>query len=177
MARILHKLPVPQEDAVTFVREEMVRVRAFEAVAWVSLAPGNVYDPARLPRFPVLLDTGHTHNFSIQQRHLERWAGLRTEHLSLGRGEVRHQGRRLVLRAAALWIHPNERGSWERVAGRPPYRLDFVEGILVYPPGADFPRLPLLGLRAILTNKLRLTVDGDRGLVSLRSGPWWWPFA
>jgi hypothetical protein len=176
MARILYKLPVPSEDAVMFVRQEMARVRAFEAVAWVSLAPRNVFEPAGLPRFPVVLDTGHTHNFSIQEEQLVRWAGLRTDDLSLGRGDVRHRGRRLTLRAATLWIHPNERGSWERVTGRLPYRLDFAEGILVYPLGEDFPRLPLLGLRAIIRNRLRLTVEGDKGLVSLRSGPWWWPF-
>jgi hypothetical protein len=143
----------------------------------VSLAARGVMDPSRLPRFPALLDTGHTHNFSIREEHLRNWAGLGVDVLSLGMGEVRHQGRTFPLRAATLWVHPNEPGEWAATAGRPPYNLELAGGMLVYPTGSPFPRLPLLGLRAILHNRLRLVVDGDRGLVSLGPRPWWWPFA
>ena len=38
------------------------------------------------------------------------------------------------------------------------------------------PRLPLLGLRLLVRNKLILTVNGSRNEVSLCTGPWWWPF-
>ena len=47
------------------------------------------------------------------------------------------------------------------------------EGIATYPAdGSDYPRLPLLGLRAILKNRLKLTIDGKRKHVSLRSPLW-----
>ena len=72
MVRLLHRLPVPERDAVTFVRDEMVPIAAYEIVVWVSLAPRHVLDPSRLARFPALVDTGHTHNFSIREDHLER---------------------------------------------------------------------------------------------------------
>jgi len=60
MARILHKLPVPERDTFAFVREEMVPIAAYEIVIWVSLATRSVLDPSRLPRFPAVIDTAHT---------------------------------------------------------------------------------------------------------------------
>jgi hypothetical protein len=176
MPYLLKRLPIPSADATAFVPGEAIRIYAYEVVVWVSLTARDVLDPSRLPRFPALLDTGHTHNFSIQEEHLVRWAGLHPEALPLGRGSVRYQGRRYPLRGAQLWLHGNQPGYWDRVANRPPYRLRVPEGILVYPAGSHFPRLPLIGLRAVVRNGLRLTVDGKRGLAWLGTGPWWWPF-
>jgi hypothetical protein len=176
MARILHKLPIPQQDTVAFVGEEMVPIVAYEIVVWVSLASRNVLDPSRLPRFPALIDSAHTHNFLVREEHLVRWAGIRPESLGLGRGEILQAGRRVPLRAAQLWIHRNEPGYWDRLSVAPPYFLDVAEGILASAPTSTFPRLPLVGLRAIVQNKLDLTVKGKGGMVSLSSRPWWWPF-
>ena len=51
--------------------------------------------------------------------------------------------------------------------------LRLEEGIIVYPAdGSDHPRLPLLGLRAIMDNNLKLIIDGQWKHVSLRS-PFW----
>jgi hypothetical protein len=176
MARILDRLPIPEVEAMTFVGQEMVPIYALEIVVWVSLTSRDVFDPSRLPRFPALLDTAHTHNFSIQEEHLTRWAGLSPDGLSLGVGEVRHRGSHLPLRAAKLWLHSNVPGHWDRIANRPPFRVLAPEGVLVYPAGSDFPRLPLVGLRAVRRNKWRLGVDGKTGFVSLKTGPWWRPF-
>jgi hypothetical protein len=176
MARLLHRLPIPTADTVVRLGEEPIRVKAYEILVWVSLSARKVQNPSRLPRFPALLDTAHTHNFTIQEEHLQRWAGFGPDALALGSGRVRHQGRRFPLRAAMVWLHPNEPGRWDRIADRPPYPLDLPEGILVYPAGSSFPRLPLLGLRALLHNKLRLVVDGTTGLVSLHTRSKWWPF-
>ena len=38
--------------------------------------------------------------------------------------------------------------------------------------GSNDPRLPLLGLRAIIKNKLKLVIDGKRNYVSLNSPAW-----
>ncbi len=176
MARILDRLPVPTADTSVFVGQEAVTVHAYEILAWVSLAIRDVLDPARLPRFPALIDTAHTHNFSIQEEHLRRWAGLRLDAMHLGRGNVRQQGRLLPLRAAHLWIHPNKPGHWDQLADRPPHRIDVPEGVVVYPAGVNFPRLPLVGLRAIVRNKLDLAVKGKTGLAYLSTQAWWWPF-
>jgi hypothetical protein len=77
MPAILDRLPIGTRDHVTFVRGEMVRVKAYEILIWVSLSPRHAVEVERgTPRFPALLDTAHTHNFSIQDQHLIRWAGL-----------------------------------------------------------------------------------------------------
>jgi hypothetical protein len=176
MALILDRLPIPTRDTVAFVGQEAVTVHAYEIPVWVCLAVGDVMDARRLPRFPALLDTAHTHHFLIREEHLWRWAGLRPDALHLGWGSIRQQGRRFPLRAAQLWMHPNLPGHWDRPAGRPPHRIYVPEGIVVYPPGSSFPRLPLVGLRAIVRNKLDPRVRGKDGMVSLRSGVKWWPF-
>jgi hypothetical protein len=47
------------------------------------------------------------------------------------------------------------------------------EGIAIYPDdGSNYPRLPLLGLRAIIKNNLKLVIDGKRKYVSLSSPAW-----
>lgn len=70
---------------------------------------------------------------------------------------------------ADLWIHPNVPGQL-LAADREPYRLRLDEGIAVYPNnGSNFPRLPLLGLRALTDNHLHLTVSGWRRRVTLRT--------
>jgi len=176
MPRILHKLPIPEKDTHVHLGQERIRLKAYEILVWVSLASRPVMDPSRLPRFPALLDTGHTHNFSIQEEHLRRWAGLSRNVLSLGFGEVRHLGRTYPLFAASLWIHSNNPGTWDERPGALPHNVELPGGMLVYPSGSRFPRLPLLGLRAIVHNELRLVVDGERGRVSLRTRRWWWPF-
>ena len=51
--------------------------------------------------------------------------------------------------------------------------LAVEEGIAIYPSdGSDYPRLPVLGLRAIFKNNLKLVIDGKREHVSLRSSFW-----
>jgi len=44
---------------------------------------------------------------------------------------------------------------------------------MIYPDdGSDYPRLPLLGLRAIIKNKLKLAIDGKRQHASLALPIW-----
>jgi hypothetical protein len=58
------------------------------------------------------------------------------------------------------------------VSSDQPLFLDLPAGIGVYPDDADYPRLPLLGLRAILSNNLFLNVDGKHASVTLRTPDW-----
>jgi len=176
MPRILHQLPITAVGDLVFVGQEMARVKAFQIIAWASITAGEVLDlPHALHRFPVIVDTGHTHNFSIQEQHLGRWAGLRRE--SLHRlGATREGERRVPLYAAHLWIHPNRPGRRDEFVDEPPYRLLMEQGIAVFPDEENHPRLPLLGLRALLFNKLHFTVDGKRKQVFLRTQKKWWFF-
>lgn len=55
--------------------------------------------------------------------------------------------------------------------GDEPHR-SLPRGIAVYPNGENYPRLPLLGLRAILSNNLHLAIDGEGKSVNLRTPDW-----
>lgn len=148
------------------VAGEPVAVRAYQIIVWVSLSDSEILD-RDAPRFPAVLDTGHNHNFSIQERQLSRWAGIgvdRLPHL----GEIRVNQQELPLLAAFLWLHRNRAGSSELLPR--PYRLELPQGIAMYAEGTpSAPRLPLLGLRGLVTNQLCLTIDGLRRRVSLRT--------
>jgi len=68
---------IPQSPCRLSVQGEDVAIRQFQFVLWVSLTPTNLFTlPPGAPKFPVLLDTGHNHNFSITEKHLRAWARL-----------------------------------------------------------------------------------------------------
>lgn len=173
MPSILKRLPIPKHDGITFVSSEQVRIKAYEIVVWIELSgPEKRTWDATSPCFPANLDTGHTHNFSIQEQHLVRWARIRPEALDIV-GQVRQSGRRVPLHAAQIWLHGNVPDSHDRLEGGTPHLLNLTGGISVFPTTDDnFPRLPLLGLRALLSNGLHLSVDGMNRYANLRSQDW-----
>lgn len=153
MGRILHALPVATRPDEVSVHDQRIRIRAYQIVFWGSLTvpkmSGLGPDAARIP---IILDTGYTHHFSINECQLFEWAGARS-------------GR--------VWIYRNVPG--ERIPDplATPIALTLPEGFAIYP-GTSGPRLPLLGLRALVQNKLHLTIAEDR--VHLRTRRQWWPF-
>jgi hypothetical protein len=176
MSTILRRLPFSEKDDIAFVRGESVRVKAYQIIAWVSLTIERVTTWEHgAPSFPAILDPGHNHNVSIQEEQLIRWAGLRPETLPI-LGHARQGGRRVPLHGANLWIHHNEPGQRDRFANRTPHPLALLQGIAVYPRESGFPRLPLIGLRALATNNLVFTINGRRREVDLRTQRKWWPW-
>jgi hypothetical protein len=168
-------MPFTEFAGEVVVRGERVQVRANQIIIWVSLGLHRIMEPnpAAVP-FPAILDTGHTHTFSTRQRHLVDWANFRPEILPI-LGAIREQGQRLDLLGAHVWVHPNRHGQQQRLADGPPYRIVAPRGIAVYSTG-DFPRLPLLGLRAIADNELILKADGKKRLATLLTARRW-PFS
>jgi hypothetical protein len=169
--KILDLLPIPTTETLIFIREESVRLKEAQIIVWVSLSAmtAKEWNPAT-SRFPAILDTGHTHNFALQHQHLIRWAGIRPEMLRL-LGHIRHCGKRMPIHAAKVWLHGNEPGKMT-VSSKEPHFLHLPSGIAVYPDGANYPRLPLLGLRALLSNNLHLAIDGEQNTVNLRTPDW-----
>jgi hypothetical protein len=163
---ILRQLPFRDAMFWVEVAGESIAIRAYQIVIWVSLSPGDSFEAAS-PRFPAILDTGHNHNLSIQERQLTQWAAIRPDALPhLGHIVVNRQ--EVPLLSAKLWIHRN-RPQMSEVLSRP-YGMELPQGIAVYregTPGA--PRLPLLGLRGLVNNRLQLTVDGANRWMSLRT--------
>lgn len=163
---ILRQLPFRDVEYTVAVAGQSVRIRAYQVLVWVSLSAHDVL-AKDVRQFPAVLDTGHSHNFSILDNQLRTWVGMGEEVLPrLGSIVVNRQ--EVPLQAGNLWIHRNRPGTGELLPR--PFRLDIPQGIAVYSeaiPGA--PRLPLLGLRGLVRSKLRLTLDGEKMVVSLRT--------
>lgn len=177
MPRLLDRVPFPATPSEVAVRGESVRLRANQIVLWVSLTLQRIKEPnpAAAP-FPAILDTGHTHTFAISEQHLIDWAGIRPETLAVI-SAVRDRGQRIPLHAANVWVHPNMPGERDNLASHPPYLVAAPLGIAVYPRASGFPRLPILGLRAIAENRLVLKVNGPKREATLRTPLRWWPFS
>jgi hypothetical protein len=157
--------PYYSEKSKLAVRDEIVEVKAHQIIVWVSISSdeSSEWDP-RLPRLPAILDTGTTHNFSLTEDHLLAWAGIHVG--SLGNlGRVRIEGRNAPLCNVGLWLHTD--GA--------PFELEVDSGIAVLE--GDWPRLPILGLRALTNSKLQTFIYGDTKQVVIRTPPpWYWPF-
>jgi hypothetical protein len=69
---------------------------------------------------------------------------------------------------------PSTVSTPDGVAEVKPYqRLEMHEGLIVYPEDAPNPaRLPILGLRALVRNRLTLVIDGKRREVTLKTSGW-----
>jgi hypothetical protein len=177
MATILRRFPFFETHTTAAVPGGRVTVRPFQIVVWVSLHPmGRSELPPVAPRFPVILDLGHSHNFSITEEHLLRWAGFAPSSLRT-LGSIRITGRRVPLLAANVWIHRNQAGQRDAFANRPPFCVPLDSGIAVYPQGTPaVPRLPLLGLRGLRRADLQLHVDCCKCRVDLYTTRQFWLF-
>jgi hypothetical protein len=88
---------------------DTVDVRSYQIIVWVSLGQG-------LRPFPAILDTGHSHNFSISEEHLERWGGRRPDEFAVI-GHIWLKNLRLPQIESDLWLR-----------GDKPFRLKLEEG-------------------------------------------------
>ena len=136
----------------------MLEIYRNQIIVWVSLAETS-------RPFPALLDTGHSHNFSIPGRQLQRW-GL-ADLKMIGESKV---GTRVIPQYESdLFIHADEPGK-RRLTGRN-HRLEMSQGISVVPD--DMPlRLPLIGLRALIHNGVDLIIRSRKRQVTLKTNGW-----
>lgn len=172
MSAVLRQLPFKEAADELAVRPERNAIKPYQIIVWVSVTLRSVVElPPQTPRIPAILDTGHTGDFSIQDQHLTQWAGLELTALPQIR-RIRDRGRHIPVHAANLWIHRNLPGKRDEFTNEPPWLLPLKHGIAVYPGELLFPRLPLLGLRALVRNKLHFTMDPERCFINLRTPDW-----
>jgi hypothetical protein len=170
MSTILRDIPFFDTKTTAFVHGRPVPIKADQIIVWVGITEGRHREfDSRRPFFPAILDTGYTHDFSIQVSHLIHWAGLDPRYLKKS-GETRIHDDRLQLLEADVWIRPNQPGERDRFLDQDPFPLELDWGIAVYPTEmVQAPRLPLLGLRAVRRAQLHLTIDGRQQRVRLRT--------
>ena len=175
---ILNRLPYSKKHSTLSVREEIVSVKPYQIIVWVSVAPVSLREwNSATPAFPAILDIGTNHNFVISRSHLIRWAGIQPEYLR-ALGATRLDDKRLVTREADIWLYSNLKGRLENRQDMPPFRLNLTEGIIIRP-DEEIGRipLPLLGLRALTDSKLVTTINGARLEVTIRTArKMWWPW-
>ena len=163
MSLILDRCPFYEQATEVEMSTGPVLVRAYQIVVWVGvLHRGELSRP-----FPAILDTGHSHNFSIRAEHLESWAGMRaTEIKTIGHARVNKQI--VELKDAVIAVFPNTREVHDARLDVQPLVLSLPEGIAIHREGDPFaPRLPLLGLRTLVKNRLMLRIDAGRKEVSI----------
>jgi hypothetical protein len=171
---ILDRLPIQQERASLRFGDRHVTVHRDQILVWVSVHLSGVRETEdNIPRFPALLDTGNNLGFSVQERHLRDWAGIVPGLLEF-LGDIEVNGQDVGLRKATVWLHSNIPGRQDAAVDRRPIRLSMPVGIAVYAPDADppGPRLPLLGLPALLDSGLDCWIDPDRRDVTVQPPNW-----
>jgi hypothetical protein len=156
--KLLDRLPIPDRPHLVTVANETVQVYRNQILVWLS-----IQDPSR--PLPAILDTGHGHNLLIGEGQFQRWSGASLRRI----GELQIDRRTVVQYAADVRLHRNRPGS--SVLRGDNHALEMPQGISVMP-DEHAPRLPLIGLRAIVANRLRLVIDGKKGLVTLHSPGW-----
>ena len=135
---VLRKLPFSDKASSVDVSSETVLIRAYQIIVWVSLAVENVLSSP----FPAVLDTGHSHNFSIRESQLAAWAGINLDRCPKY-GKVLVNRQEVPLVGVNLWIHRNKPKSAQLLPK--PVKLELPEGISVFPSdSAGAPRIPLL---------------------------------
>jgi hypothetical protein len=157
--KILDRLPIDDEPETITVGGEGVTIKRFQIFVWTSIQSS--------PPFPAILDTGHSHNFSITESQLAHWTGLRSRQFRLI-GTTRLKGEKLWQLRGDLRLHRNKPGT--RELGQGSLALVLAEGFTLAPEGSS--RLPLIGLRAIVSNRLMLRIDGKRRQVTLWNQRW-----
>ncbi len=158
--KILDRLPIGDEPTVLFVGTEAITIKRYQIAVWISINDA-------LRPFPAVLDTGHSHNFSITESQLKKLAFVSPDDLVFI-GTTRLKSERLGQYRAEVRIHRNRPGTMELAEGS--FQLTTDEGISLAPEGSS--RLPLLGLRALVRSGLRINIDGKRRTVSAKTPGW-----
>jgi hypothetical protein len=156
--KIIDRLPFADRPHLINVRGKAVDVYRNQIILWISI------DDLLRP-LPAILDTGHGHNLSIGKGQLQRWSGASLKRI--GELEIGHQ--RVVQYAANVRLHRNLPGRATLRGDSHP--LEMPQGISVVEDG-EAPRLPLMGLRTIVANRLWLVIDGYRRHVTLKTKSW-----
>jgi hypothetical protein len=175
MPAIVRRLPYFSQPMEISVQGQRIALKADQIIVWISVSQQGVkkFRP-EIRQLPAIFDTGCNHSLVIRREHLLAWAGLNPDRLEKFRN-IRVQGREASQIAANVWLHRNVPGQRDARPGVAPHLMELPRGIAVLRETADdnYPRLPLLGLRALRMAKLDAHISGTRCQLTLRTTPWW----
>ena len=111
---------------------------------------------------PAILDIGFNRTLEIDEWHLVRWAGLHKENLESIEKNKSHEGRKYDLCRANIWLQRTPYAGPRAPRDQPPLLLKNSRQVRVMAPiGKPNPRLPLLGLTALIQSHLHVAIDGE----------------
>jgi hypothetical protein len=164
--KIIDRLPISEEGWKVPTPDGVEEVRPYQIIVRVSITAGDVQEcPGDAPVIPAILDTGNNHNFAIRQEHRNRWIDWAPRRV----GQIHVGGFIVPLFAAKVWIHSNREGTVD-LSGGIPCVLKMDPGIAIYPSTTTNPaRLPILGLRGLIRNGIKVTLEGVNRALTLES--------
>jgi hypothetical protein len=114
---------------------------------------------------PAVLDTGLNRALEIDERHLERWAGIKKSYLRVITPKKKLDDRSYETCLANIWLHRSTYTTPKSEDYKDPLLLQKSDTIRVIVPSTPtpWPRLPLVGLQALLDNNLHLKIDSRAG--------------
>jgi len=120
--------------------------------------------------FPAALDTGLNRTLEIDERHLEKWAGTRKSYLRIIKANQQSDNGPYDECAVNIWLHRSPYTNPKSDRYDKPLHLENSGSIRVMHPIADKlkPRLPILGLQALIDNDLDLKIETRRGVFVIR---------
>jgi hypothetical protein len=162
--RIAH-IPLVAVEQILSVGGIDITLRAYQPVVWVRLVPwAGLSTPDAVP-FPAVIDTGNNNSFLIPAPFFRAWS--RTD------PDLSFPGRPALVNGIPLRFHrynldlfrTRGGGPTDRVAAR----LQTDQGVMIIPDALvpSFPRLPVLGVRCLTTNRITFSLNGDKQTFSL----------
>jgi hypothetical protein len=121
--------------------------------------------PAGTWAFPAVLDTGFNRVLEMDVRHFNRWTGYREEYLDILRRNQTSDDGNFDLCGANIWLHRSPYNNPRDHRQKQPLHLQNSSILRVmHESGPKHkPRMPLLGLQALIQNNLNLRIDARRG--------------
>ena len=150
-------VPILSEQGKGHDTKETIRPKI---VVGISLTPpsADCWEPG-INVFPAILDTGCTAYFEIDAQHIFYWSGSQVDDYT----EVENRPKRSLYKVCHgnVWLH-RQPYTGPKYQGPPePILLSGFDEIHVMKPRKPIqPRFPLLGLQALVWNKLVLQVNG-----------------
>lgn len=171
MPFVLSRVPLTAAERTTAPGGVPITLRPYQPVVWVRLITWKSDEPPTGVIFPSVLDTGNNGTVLMPESVFRAVSGINHDdlighHTALVNGVLlrcyRFNLDLLHLRGGA----PIERVDW---------RLQTDRGICVIPSELEhrFPRMPIIGVRCLTTNRLTFSLNGSRRTFSLwrPSGP------
>jgi hypothetical protein len=159
---ILHgRFSLRKEIDVPYGRIDLRPPKIIVGVSLTPISEGKSF-PQDAITLPVILDTGFNRTLEIDESHLIKWAGLRKEHLVPAADNKSQDGRKYDLCEANIWLHRTPYEGQQTPRARSPLLLERSSQVRVMAPiGKPNPRLPLLGLTALIRNQLQVAIDAE----------------